>query len=84
MCIVTNIYGDVQTYTKSCNVNDLIIFSSRGHKDNISCSNATLVFIDTAYETTTAIWRANGTSITITNNNGGSGRWSNGCIVRPK
>ena len=82
--IVTHITGDTSKYTKSCAVNDLIIFSSRGNKSNISCSNATLVFIDTSYETTIAVWCANSTSITITNTNEGTGAWCNGCIVRPE
>lgn len=81
--MVTHITGDTSSYTKSCAVNDLIIFSSRGNKENISCSNATLVFIDKSYETTIAVWRANSTSITITNTNEGTGAWCNGCIVRP-
>lgn len=81
--MVAHITGDTTSYTKSCAVNDLIIFSSRGNKENITCSNATVVFIDKSYETTIAVWRANNTSITITNTSEGTGLWCNGCIVRP-
>ena len=80
---VANIYGDTNSYTKYCQVNDLIIFASRGDANNISCTNATEVYKNKTYETTICVWRANSTYVVITNNNSGTSLWANGCIVRP-
>lgn len=82
--LVDNIYGDTNSYTKYCQVNDLIIFASRGNANNISCTNATEVYKNKSYETTICVWRANATVVVITNNNSETGLWCNGCIVRPK